>query len=133
MRHLLLPAFLLTLTACHEGPSETSRGLCRPDGLPAAKLELGGTDFSGHVVSVDVIEEAGAPVQVYLVLDAEGAEMFAQLTADHVGEAVPIAVNGETLSSPVIREEIEGGEVTISGPSSEEARSLALQIAPPCS
>lgn len=71
----------------------------------------------------------GMPV-VALKMTGESAKAFGDFTAAHVGHAVSILVDGEAVSSPVVREPIRGGEVTISGSMTEaDAKALAGRIA----
>ena len=63
---------------------------------------------------------------VSLVFDEAGAELFAQATAEHVGEMIQIVVNGEVVSAPVVREAITDGKCVISGSfTMESAQELA--------
>ncbi len=52
---------------------------------------------------------------VVLVWNAEGKELFAKITRENVGKQLSIFLDGSEISSPVIREEIDGGEAIISG------------------
>ncbi|SFW19661.1 protein translocase subunit SecD [Nitrosovibrio sp. Nv17] len=70
---------------------------------------------------------------VHLNLDSNGARIFKQLTRDNVGRRMAILLveknQTEVITAPVIREEIGGGRVQISGRmSSEEARDVALLL-----
>ena len=70
---------------------------------------------------------------VHLNLDNSGARIFQQLTRDNVGKRMAILLieknQAEVVTAPVIREEIGGGRVQISGRmTSEEARDVALLL-----
>lgn len=70
---------------------------------------------------------------VHLNLDNSGARIFQQLTRDNVGKRMAILLieknQAEVITAPVIREEIGGGRVQISGRmTSEEARDVALLL-----
>ncbi|SEN91156.1 preprotein translocase subunit SecD [Nitrosospira multiformis] len=70
---------------------------------------------------------------VHLNLDNSGARIFQQLTHDNVGKRMAILLieknQAEVITAPVIREEIGGGRVQISGRmTSEEARDVALLL-----
>jgi len=70
---------------------------------------------------------------VHLNLDGSGARIFKQLTRDNVGKRMAILLieknQAEVITAPVIREEIGGGRVQISGSmTTEEARDVALLL-----
>ncbi len=66
---------------------------------------------------------------VQLTLTDDGAETFAEVTADNVGNYLPIVYDGEVISYPQVQSAISGGVATISGMSSyEDAETLATQI-----
>lgn len=70
---------------------------------------------------------------VHLTLDARGARIFKDVTRENVGKRMAIILfekgKGEVVTAPVIRGEIGGGRVQISGRmSSEEAADTALLL-----
>ena len=70
---------------------------------------------------------------VHINLDAVGARKFKEATRENVGKRMAIILfekgKGEVVTAPVIREEIGGGRVQISGKmSSEEAKDTALLL-----
>jgi len=70
---------------------------------------------------------------VHLTLDARGARIFRDVTRDNVGKRMAIILfekgKGEVVTAPVIRGEISGGRVQISGRmTSEEAADTALLL-----
>ena len=52
---------------------------------------------------------------VSIVFNEEGADLFEQITKEHVGDRLAIFLDGEIMSSPVINEAITGGKAVISG------------------
>ena len=70
---------------------------------------------------------------VHLTLDASGARIFKDVTRDNVGKRMAILLfergRGEVVTAPVIRSEIGGGRVQISGRmSTTEANETALLL-----
>lgn len=70
---------------------------------------------------------------VHINLDGNGSRVFKQLTRDNVGKRMAILLieknKAEVITAPVIREEIGGGRVQISGRmTSIEARDVALLL-----
>ncbi|WP_300649036.1 protein translocase subunit SecD [Hydrogenophaga sp.] len=70
---------------------------------------------------------------VHLTLDAKGARIFRDVTRDNVGKRMAIILfekgRGEVVTAPVIRGEISGGRVQISGAmTSVEASDTALLL-----
>ena len=70
---------------------------------------------------------------MHLTLDAKGARIFRDVTRDNINKRMAILLfengKGEVVTAPVIRGEIAGGQVQISGSmSSEEAADTALLL-----
>jgi preprotein translocase subunit SecD len=70
---------------------------------------------------------------VHIRLDATGARIFQQVTRENVGKRMAILLfekgKGEVITAPVIREEIGGGRVQISGRmTTREASDVALLL-----
>lgn len=70
---------------------------------------------------------------VHLTLDAAGARIFRDITRDNVGKRMAILLiekgKGEVVTAPVIRTEISGGRVQISGRmTTQEANDVALLL-----
>ncbi len=59
-------------------------------------------------------QNTGEP-KVGLQFDKEGSEFFAQITKENIGKSVAIYLDGLPISTPVVREEITGGQAQISG------------------
>jgi preprotein translocase subunit SecD len=76
--------------------------------------------------------QTGEPA-VHINLDGQGARVFQQVTRESVGKRMAILLfekgKGEVVTAPVIRSEIGGGRVQISGRmNTEEARDIALLL-----
>ncbi|WP_103035976.1 protein translocase subunit SecD [Castellaniella caeni] len=70
---------------------------------------------------------------VNLTLDSKGARIFRDVTRDNIGKRMAIVLfengKGEVVTAPVIRSEIPGGQVQISGSmSAQEAADVALLL-----
>ncbi|WP_370262557.1 protein translocase subunit SecD [Limnobacter sp.] len=70
---------------------------------------------------------------VHLTLDSQGARIFRNITRDNIGKRMAILLiekgKGEVITAPVIRSEIGGGRVQISGSmNTVEAADLALLL-----
>lgn len=66
---------------------------------------------------------------VELQFTESGAEKFAEITRENVGKQVYIVYNGEVVSAPTVRDEITGGEASITDiPDYEQAERLASTI-----
>src|SRR5690606_8856665 len=70
---------------------------------------------------------------VNLTLDSKGARIFRDVTRDNIGKRMAIVLfengKGEVVTAPVIRSEIPGGQVQISGSmTAQEAADVALLL-----
>lgn len=70
---------------------------------------------------------------VHLTLDNKGARIFRDVTRDNIGKRMAILLfekgKGQVVTAPVIRSEIPGGQVQISGSmSAEEAADISLLL-----
>lgn len=70
---------------------------------------------------------------VHLTLDSKGARIFRDVTRDNIGKRMAILLfekgKGQVVTAPVIRSEIPGGQVQISGSmSAEDAADIALLL-----
>ncbi len=71
---------------------------------------------------------ANEPIVVLTFTD-EGAALFEKITSENVGETLAIFLDGQPISTPVIREAISGGTATVSGGfTPEEARDLVRNL-----
>lgn len=70
-----------------------------------------------------------ASPQVILTFNSDGAKLFEKITQDNVGQTLAIFLDGQPISTPVIKEPIPGGQATISGKfSATEARDLVRNL-----
>ncbi len=87
--------------------------------LDSAALQFsqsGGTQVSGQPI-------------VALTFNAEGRDLFAQITRDHKGEVLAIILDGEVISSPVINDVISDGKAIISGGfTADQAKALVRNL-----
>lgn len=66
---------------------------------------------------------------IELTFNDDGAEKFAQATADNVGKPLYIVYNNEVISAPNVKEAINGGQASITGIDSyEDANKIAQTI-----
>ncbi len=87
---------------------------------------LDGTHFRSAAVVFDPTTQI--PV-VQITFDAEGAQLFQELTRNNVGKRIAIFVGGELVSAPTVQNEIAGGTAVITGSANpEEARTLAQDL-----
>ena len=88
--------------------------------------ELTGAYLRGAQVVFD--PNTGAPV-VTLNFTNEGADLFAEITGRNVGKPVPIILDGEVISAPVVQSQIFGSEAQITGEFSvDDAKNLSIQL-----
>ncbi|HCC05028.1 TPA: protein translocase subunit SecD [Patescibacteria group bacterium] len=87
--------------------------------LTRANLQFSGTQSGGY---------ANEPL-VMVDFDAEGKELFANITGDNIGKQLAIFLDNRLISEPVINEEIRGGTAVISGGfTAEKARELVRNL-----
>jgi protein-export membrane protein SecD len=93
---------------------------------PWMPTQLSGKQLSNAEVVTD--PRTGA-VQVSLVFDNEGAELFKQITERNTGKAIAIFLDGEAISTPVVQQAIGDGRAVITGSFDlVEARTLAQRL-----
>jgi len=80
--------------------------------VPFAKTDLTGADLKKAGVTFD--QTSGKPV-VNLEFSPEGARKFEKLTEANVGKVLPIFLDDEVISAPLVKEKIAGGQAQISG------------------
>ncbi len=96
----------------------------QPTGLTGRFLKRAQLQFTGGAQS-----QAFAEPVVALQFNSEGADRFAAITREHVGEVLAIFLDGSPITTPVIRDEITSGEAVITGAfSPEEARELVRDL-----
>lgn len=89
------------------------------------------TDLTGaNLKNADVsFSEVNAEPVVVLNFTDEGEQKFADLTEANVGSPLPIALDNEIVSAPIVQEKITGGTAQITGNFSlDEAKQLAIQL-----
>ncbi len=90
-----------------------------------------GTGITGRVIEKAQLQfdpTSGEPA-VLLSFNKEGKELFAKITSENVGEILAIFLDEQTISTPVIREEIRDGKAQISGSfTPQEAKTLVRDI-----
>lgn len=103
--------------------SKDEYGLDQRDGYLVVKKEVA---MDGkHIKSATVgSENITNKPQVDFTLDTEGTEIFGKFTGDHVRESLAIVSDNKVKSYARITEAITGGQVAISGFSTEEAQNL---------
>lgn len=121
---------------------QASRGLVPPgdeffiggrDGAPILvkkQIMLTGEDISNASAGFD--GRSGEPA-VHINLDTRGARLFSQITRENVGRRMAIILvekgKGEVVTAPVIRQQIDGGQVQITGSMSvKDANDVALLL-----
>lgn len=93
-------------------------------GLTGRYLETASLEFAGSQ-SGQLSNEPLVSVQ----FSQEGAQLFADITTNNVGEQLGIFLDGDLLSAPTINEPIVGGTAVISGGfTPDEARDLAQNL-----
>ena len=75
------------------------------------------TELTGRYLKKAVLEfdQNTREPKVGLQFDDTGTKLFAEITKNNVGKMVAIYLDGAPISTPVVREEITGGEAQISG------------------
>jgi len=98
---------------------ENSQGGLVPTDLTGADLE------SADVVFDNV---SGKPA-VQIVFTPEGGDKFAEITGRNIKKVLPIVLDNDVVSAPLVQDRIEGGKAQITGEFSvEEAKNLAIQL-----
>lgn len=93
--------------------------LYKSTGLGGAQLKRAQVVF-GSVASEPIVA---------VDFDSEGSKLFAEITRDNIGKQLGIFLDGNLISSPVIRQEIIGGTAQISGGFlPDEAKQLAQDL-----
>lgn len=96
---------------------------------PSATLKpsnLTGADLKRADVVFD--RSTGKPV-VQLNFSEEGAKKFEEITTRNIGKPLPIFLDENEISAPIVQEKISGGTAIISGNFSlQEAKNLSIQL-----
>ena len=90
----------------------------------------GRTELTGaHLVRASLAQDQLNRPAVALEFNAEGARRFEEMTRRYLGMQIPIVLDGEVLSAPVVRSVITGGRAQIEGDFTiEEARQLVVLL-----
>ena len=96
---------------------------------PASLLtETGLTGRLLQNASLEFNQNTQEPI-VSLVFNSEGKDLFAKITRENVNSVLAIFLDGQAISSPVIREEIKEGKAQISGRfTPQEAKTLVRDL-----
>ncbi|MEO5951369.1 MAG: protein translocase subunit SecD [Chloroflexia bacterium] len=85
-----------------------------------------GNQINGGGVQV-VFDSAGRP-QVAFALQGDGSSKFADFTASHIGQYMPILLDKKVISAPIIQGAITGGSGVINNIARADAQKLAIQL-----
>jgi len=110
---------------------------------PAAVLDLIGSpakleflDPNGEVfmegrhlqAATPTVDESYQPA-ISFTLTKEGGQIFGDKTAESIGQAITIQLDGEVLMSPTVNEAIYGGSVLVTGTfTQEDVENICLQL-----
>ena len=89
------------------------------------------TELTGRFLDKAMLEfdQNTREPQVTLQFNSEGAALFAKITKENVNKTVAIYLDGSAISTPVVREEINGGRAVINGKfTPEEAKLLVGRL-----
>ena len=87
---------------------------------------LTGQYLAGATLGFD---ETTMVAYVLLEFNDEGKEIFKEITENNIGKRIAIVIDGMTLSAPVVREAITGGEAQITGDfTPDEAKELVRNL-----
>ena len=110
---------------------------------PAAVLDLIGSpakleflDPTGTVFMEGRHLQAATPTvddnyqpAISFTLTKEGGQLFGDMTAESIGQAITIQLDGQVLMSPTVNEAIYGGSVLVTGTfTQEEVENICLQL-----
>ncbi len=96
------------------------------DGKDLKKTDLTGADLKSAQLAFDSV---GGKPMVSLTFTDEGAKKFAALTEKNVGKVIPIVLDDQVVSAPVVNEKIADGNAQISGNfTQDQATQLAVQL-----
>lgn len=110
---------------------------------PAAVLDLIGSpakleflDSEGNVFMEGRHLQAATPTvddnykpAISFSLTSEGGQLFGDMTANSIGKAITIQLDGQVLMSPTVNEPIYGGRVLVTGSfTQEQVENICLQL-----
>ncbi|MBR5546599.1 MAG: protein translocase subunit SecD [Clostridia bacterium] len=99
-----------------------------------AKLEFSGPDgvvfMEGrHLQAATPTVDDNYQPAISFKLTSEGGKLFGDKTAECIGQAITITLDGEVLMSPTVNEAIYGGQVLVTGSfTAEEAENISLML-----
>jgi preprotein translocase subunit SecD len=99
--------------------------------VPAVTDRVFGTVLTGVHLKSAFVQRNEQTGELYIALEMTetGAELFADYTAANVGTYLPIVLDKEIISSPVIQSAIPDGQAIIQGDfTPEEAQRLVVQL-----
>lgn len=97
--------------------------------LPDGTVYMTGDQVASAKAGTMDDQYGGKQYVVQLNLTEEGTQLFAEATAENVGNYLPIVYDGEVASYPMVQEAITGGVASITGMDTyEEAEELAAKI-----
>jgi protein-export membrane protein SecD len=100
-----------------EGESKIKSGEISQTAIDASKMFLD-TGLTGRMLqkaSIQFDQSLGNKPIVGLKFNEEGAQLFAKITRENIGNVMGIFLDGNLIEAPYIREEITGGEAVITG------------------
>lgn len=107
--------------------------VCRPDGVSQSSLVIGGEDFTGDVVATEVSEGPGGLPSLEIQFSDDGKARFLEVTRAYLDRELPVSVDGEIVSSPMVREPIAQGRAVITGALDlQQVQALSIKLAPAC-
>lgn len=96
--------------------------LAKPTGLTGADLIKASVTFAGS-------HKIKAGPQVSIEFSSSGAEKFAEITKRNVGRPLAIFLDDQPVSTPIVQQEIIGGNAVITGNfTTEEAKNLSIEL-----
>jgi len=91
-----------------------------------AETNLTGADLNSASVVFD--SQTGKPA-ISLQFSKEGGDKFAEITGRNIGKQLPIVLDGQIISAPVVQGQITGGDAQITGNFTiDEAKQLSIQL-----
>ncbi len=88
-----------------------------------------GADLKKFAVTFGSGSQGDAGPQVALTFTSEGAKKFAEVTKRNTGRQLPIFLDDQIILSPVVQQEIIGGNAVITGSfTPEEAKEVTSQL-----
>lgn len=98
------------------------------DVTPSAYVDTGLTGRYLDSAAVQFDQNTGA-AYVGLTFTKEGGDLFAKITRENIGKTLAIFLDGQSISEPVIQQEIAGGQGVITGNfTPAQAKALASSL-----